>query len=86
MGIGLCVGALVLGQGYMTEAVKKVLDWALKQQEIYRVWSVYDVDNIGSARVMEKVGMQKEGILRCWSVHPSISPEPRDAYCCAITK
>jgi ribosomal-protein-alanine N-acetyltransferase len=35
---------------------------------------------------MEKVGMQREGILRRWSVHPSISPEPRDAYCYAITK
>jgi len=69
----------------MTEAVKKVLDWASKQKEIYRVWSVCDVDNIASARVMEKVNMQREGILRRWSVHPSISPEPWSAYCYAIT-
>src|SRR5215831_19227433 len=78
-------GALILGKD-ITEAVKSIVDWALKQREIYRVWSVCDVDNVGSARVMEKVGMQKEGILRRWSVHPSISPEPRDAYCYAITK
>jgi len=31
-------------------------------------------------------GYERKGILRCWSVHPSISPEPRDAYCYAITK
>ena len=66
MRVGLCFGALILGKGYITEAVKSIVDWAFKQQEIYRVWSVCDVDNIGSARVMEKVGMQREGILRRW--------------------
>jgi RimJ/RimL family protein N-acetyltransferase len=74
------------GQGYMTEAVKGIIAWALRQKEIYRVWAVSDVDNIASARVMEKAGMQREGILRRWSVHPNISPEPRDSYCYAITK
>lgn len=74
------------GQGYMTEAVKGIIAWALRQKEIYRVWAVSDVDNVASARVMEKAGMQREGILRRWSVHPNISPEPRDSYCYAITK
>lgn len=73
-------------QGYMTEAVKGIIAWALKQKEIYRVWAVCDVDNLASARVMEKVGMQREGILRRWSVHPNLSDEPRDSYCYAITK
>src|SRR5262245_20506494 len=54
--------ALTGGRGYMTETVKGVVDWALKQQEIYRVWWVCDGDNIGSARVMEKVVMQREGL------------------------
>jgi RimJ/RimL family protein N-acetyltransferase len=35
---------------------------------------------------MEKIGMQREGILKRWSVHPNISPEPRDSVCYAITK
>jgi len=74
------------GQGYMTEAVKGVIAWALRQKDIYRVWAVSDVDNAASARVMEKAGMQREGILRRWSVHPNISPEPRDSYCYAIVK
>jgi len=43
----------------MTEAVQKVVDWALKQPEIYRVWAVCDVDNVGSARVMAKAGMTR---------------------------
>ncbi|MGH7816517.1 MAG: GNAT family N-acetyltransferase, partial [Candidatus Binatia bacterium] len=58
-------------QGYMTEALKGIIAWALKQKEIHRVWAVCDVDNLASARVMEKVGMQREGILKRWSVHPN---------------
>ena len=73
-------------QGYMTEALKVLIGWALKQKEIHRVWAVCDVDNIASARLMEKVGMQREGILKRWSVHPNISDEPRDSFCYAITK
>ena len=73
-------------QGYMTEALKAIIAWALKQKEIHRVWAVCDVDNIASARVMEKVGMQREGVLKRWSLHPNISDEPRDSYCYAITK
>jgi len=84
--LGFVLARSCWDRGYMTGAVKGVVDWALKQQGIYRVWSICDVDNVGSARVMEKVGMQKEGVLRRWSVHPSISPEPRDAYWYAITK
>jgi len=73
-------------QGYMTEALKGIIAWALKQKDIHRVWAVCDVDNIASARVMEKIGMQREGILHRWSVHPNLSAEPRDSFCYAITK
>lgn len=74
------------GRGYMTEALRGLIAWALKQKEIYRIWAVCDVDNAASARVMEKVGMQREGVLRRWSIHPNISPEPRDSFCYAIVK
>jgi hypothetical protein len=30
--------------------------------------------------------MKREGLLRRWSVHPTIGPEPRDCYCYAISK
>ena len=73
-------------QGYMTEALNGIIALALKQKEIHRVWAVCDVDNLASARVMEKIGMQREGILKRWSVHPNISEEPRDSFCYAITK
>ena len=73
-------------QGLMSEALQSVIAWALAQPQIYRVWATCDVDNIASARVLERVGMQREGVLRRWLVHPNISREPRDAFCYAIVK
>ena len=73
-------------RGYMTEVVKELIGWALNQPSIHRVWSVCDLENLASARVMEKAGMTKEGILRRWSVHPNVSEEPRDSYCYSVTK
>jgi [ribosomal protein S5]-alanine N-acetyltransferase len=74
------------GKGYMPEAMQALTNWALGQDEIYRVWAVCDVENAASARVMEKVGMQREGVLKRWLIHPNISKEPRDCYCYAISK
>ncbi|HXV78280.1 MAG TPA: GNAT family N-acetyltransferase [Candidatus Binatia bacterium] len=84
--LGYVLARSYWGKGYMTEVLKGLVDWALKQEEIYRIWSVCDVDNFASARVMEKAGMKREGVLRRWSMHPTISDEPRDSYCYAITK
>ena len=74
------------GRGYTTEAVRAIVDWALKQNGVYRVWAVCDVENGASARVLEKAGMAREELLRRWSVHPNIGDEPRDCWCYAVTK
>jgi RimJ/RimL family protein N-acetyltransferase len=71
------------GSGYMTEAVAAVVEWLINQAEIYRVWAVCDIENRRSARVMEKVGMLNEGVLRRWIAHPNVSDEPRDCLCYA---
>ena len=74
------------GVGYATEITKTVVDWALAQEQLYRIWATCDVENIASARVLEKAGMQREGILRRYIVHPNISDKPRDSYCYSIVK
>jgi len=78
--IGYVLGRKYWGHGYVTEAAKAIVDWASALESIYRVWAVCDVENKASSRVLEKVGMQREGILRRSIVHPNISPEPRDGY------
>jgi RimJ/RimL family protein N-acetyltransferase len=84
--LGYVLAKKYWGSGYMTEAVRAVIDWALGENEIYRVWAVCDLENIASARVLEKAGMRLEGILRRWSIHPNLGDEPRDCYCYARTK
>jgi ribosomal-protein-alanine N-acetyltransferase len=74
------------GRGLMTEALTAVAEWAMAQREIWRLGAVCDIDNLASARVMEKAGLRQEGILRRWIMHPNISAEPRDCLSYAITR
>ncbi len=67
----------------MTEAARAVVEWALAEREIYRVWAVVDLENPASQRVLEKVGMTREGVLRRWVVMPRQGPTPRDVWCFA---
>jgi ribosomal-protein-alanine N-acetyltransferase len=66
------------GRGLMTETLQAIVHWALAQPAIFRIGAVCDIDNIASARVMEKAGLTHEGLLRRWMIHPNISDEPRD--------
>jgi RimJ/RimL family protein N-acetyltransferase len=45
------------GNGYATEAAKALLDYIFKQLLARRVVATTETDNIGSQRVMEKIGM-----------------------------
>lgn len=78
LGYGYVLARTWWGQGLMTEALTEIVSWALCQDSIWRIGDVCDVDNAASARVMEKAGLVREGVLRRWIVHPNISDEPRD--------
>jgi RimJ/RimL family protein N-acetyltransferase len=84
--LGYVINKSFQGRGYMTETVRAIIDWAFQQPNIYRVYATTSVDNIASQRVMENVGMLREGLLRKYIVHPNISDEPRDSYIYAIVK
>jgi ribosomal-protein-alanine N-acetyltransferase len=68
------------GQGLMTEVLTEVVGWALSRPSIFRFSAVCDVENVASARVMEKCGLVREGVLRRYLVHPSLGSEPRDCF------
>jgi ribosomal-protein-alanine N-acetyltransferase len=74
------------GRGLMTEAVAAVVRWAFSDPSIFRVWAVCDVENQASARVLEKTGFLREGVLKKWSLHPNTSAIPRDCYAYAQTR
>jgi ribosomal-protein-alanine N-acetyltransferase len=84
--VGYVLARPYWGKGYMTKTLCAVIDWVFAQPDIFRVQAVCDVENIASARVMEKAGMSREGTLRRYVLHPNISDKPRDAYIYAIVK
>ena len=84
--VGYALAHPYWGKGYMTEALCAVIDWAFTQPDIFRVQATCDVDNLGSARVMKKAGMEREGLLRRYILHPNVSDEPRNVYLYAIVK
>jgi ribosomal-protein-alanine N-acetyltransferase len=52
------------GKGYATQAVRLILEIAFKELGFHRVEAGVMPRNIGSARVLEKSGFVKEGLLR----------------------
>jgi RimJ/RimL family protein N-acetyltransferase len=65
-------------QGIMSEAVQLLLDKAQRDPTVYRVTAHCHVDNIASARLLERSGLTLEGRLARYAVLPNISLEPQD--------
>ena len=51
-------------KGYATESLKEILRFAFGELDLHRVEAGCAVDNIGSIRTLEKVGMTREGRKR----------------------
>ena len=62
--LGYDIGAAYRGKGYMTEAVKAVIDFMFMKTDANRVFCSVRAGNIASRRVCEKAGMKLEGTLR----------------------
>ncbi|MBQ7505777.1 MAG: GNAT family N-acetyltransferase [Lachnospiraceae bacterium] len=62
--IGYCMSRALWGKGLMPEALTAVITYLFDAAGLNRVAACHDVNNPKSGRVMEKAGMQKEGILR----------------------
>ena len=60
------------GNGYATEAAHAVVNWAFEAFCLAKTYAVANVDNRRSWRVMERIGMTREGVLR------SDAPDGRD--------
>ena len=53
------------GKGLVPEAAWAVIEAAFSTlPELNRIWAFADVRQLASTRVMEKLGMQREGVLR----------------------
>lgn len=62
--IGYCYNQEYWGNGYASEAAEAIIEFGFKYLKLHRIFATCDPNNIGSAKVLEKTGMNKEGRLR----------------------
>lgn len=62
--IGYALGEKFWNQGYMSEALTRVINFLFETTDVNRIEAEHDVNNPSSGRVMEKSGMIFEGVLR----------------------
>lgn len=63
--LGYSLGENAWGKGYATEAVQTLINYAFAiLPELERIEATCLTPNLASVRVLEKIGMQREGVLR----------------------
>lgn len=66
------------GRGFAAEAATLVLNWLWLQPQIVRVWATADAENARSRRLLERLGLRLEGVLRMATMRPNLGGPPRD--------
>ena len=62
--IGWAIHSDLWGKGIATEAARRVLEFAFVELRSHRIVAFSYAQNVASTRVMEKLGMQRDGCLR----------------------
>lgn len=62
--IGYALSPGFWNHGLTSEAARKVIEYGFRTMGLYRIEARCEVENLASARVMEKCGMEYEGTLR----------------------
>lgn len=62
--VGYSLSRVYWNQGLMTEALAEVIAFGFDDMQLHRIEAQHETVNPASGRVMEKVGMRKEGVLR----------------------
>ena len=83
--IGYALDRTFWGQGYMPEAVRRIMKRAFEQPKIQRLQALTLVGNRASQRVLTKVGFQREGTLRNY-IYFQNKDQVFDAVMWGITK
>lgn len=62
--LGFCIGENFWGKGITSEAGKALIKFVFENTPIERIQARHIKENIGSGKVMEKIGMDYEGTFR----------------------
>lgn len=79
--IGYCIRRDCWGKGVGTEVAAELIRFGFTEMKMHRIEAKCDPENIASFKIMEKNGMQREGILR---EEKKIRGEWRDSYIYSI--
>jgi RimJ/RimL family protein N-acetyltransferase len=73
------------GKGFATEALRANVELA-DQLGVRRLYALCHVEHVVSARVLEHVGFEREGILRRFVAFPNLNAkDPQDVFCYSRT-
>jgi RimJ/RimL family protein N-acetyltransferase len=75
---GYFLGRNYWGRGLACDAASTVIAWLSTQPEITRIWATVDSENVRSRRLLERLGLELEGMMRMATVRPNIGGPPRD--------
>jgi RimJ/RimL family protein N-acetyltransferase len=64
--VGYWVAAHARGRGVATRALRLLCGWAFKQLDVARIEAQVEPENEGSQRVVERLGFEREGLLRSY--------------------
>jgi ribosomal-protein-alanine N-acetyltransferase len=62
--LGYWLGVPYWGQGYATEAARAVIQYGFETLGLRRIYASYIPHNVASGRVLQKIGMRREGLMR----------------------
>lgn len=62
--IGYIINPDYWGMGYATEAAKLIIEFSFTNFNLHRIYATCDPRNVASSKVLEKIGMTKEGRMR----------------------
>ncbi|MED4207443.1 GNAT family N-acetyltransferase [Neobacillus mesonae] len=62
--VGYSLGYNWWNKGYGTEALSAVLDFGFRHMKVHKISAAHNLDNPASGKIMRKVGMQQEGVIR----------------------
>lgn len=74
------IGRKFWGKGFATEAGLSVVSWLKDQQYISMIWTVCDTNHLDSINVLQKLGLQNNGLSNQQFKLPAFGNVPHDFF------
>ncbi|MDR2234597.1 MAG: GNAT family N-acetyltransferase [Chryseobacterium sp.] len=62
--LGYWMGKPFWNKGYVTEAAKALIEFGFRELQVHKIYATYFLHNPASGRIMEKIGMEEEALLK----------------------